>query len=82
MKMVAASKLRRAQEKAEAVSTLCSMNGAMIARLQRIFKWAKAQHCWSEQALIKASSLVISADRGLCGGFNGGLHSQNKNMRS
>lgn len=72
MKMVAASKLRRAQEQAEASQPYATTMAQMLARV-------------SENVTITADSpkllagtgshqrhllIVVTADRGLCGGFN------------
>ena len=79
MKMVAAAKLRRAQDSAE--------KGRPYAdRMQQIINSlaAKADPASAPQLLVgngrdKAHLLVvISADRGLCGGFNGAITRQTR----
>ena len=76
MKMVAASKLRRSQEKAEAAKPYSSRLEEMLSSL--------ASSAISGEGVIKLltgtgkqdSYLVIpvTADRGLCGGFNSSIN--------
>ena len=74
MKMVAAAKLRRAQENAEQSRPYSSLMSAMIASLA-----AKADPTLGPTLLVGTGRsanhllVVVSADRGLCGGFNGGI---------
>ena len=74
MKMVAAAKLRRAQENAEQSRPYSSRMSAMIASLA-----AKADPTSGPTLLVGTGRsanhllVVVSADRGLCGGFNGGI---------
>jgi len=74
MKMVAAAKLRRAQENAEQARPYSSRMSAMIASLA-----AKADASTAPLLLVGNGKsdhhllVVVSADRGLCGGFNGGI---------
>jgi F-type H+-transporting ATPase subunit gamma len=76
MKMVAASKLRRAQEQAEAARPYAERMGRMIDALS-----ANVQKGTSLPPLMigtgsdkKHLLVVVTSDRGLCGGFNGGLY--------
>jgi len=80
MKMVAAAKLRRAQEAAE--------KGRPYAdRMQQIVNSlaGKADPSSAPQLLVGNGNdkthllLVVSADRGLCGGFNGSITRQTRN---
>ena len=80
MKMVAAAKLRRAQDSAE--------KGRPYAdRMQQIINSlaAKADSVSAPQLLVGNGQdrthllVVISADRGLCGGFNGAITRQTRN---
>ena len=80
MKMVAAAKLRRAQDSAE--------RGRPYAdRMQQIVNSlaAKADPSSAPQLLVGNGQdkthllVVISADRGLCGGFNGAITRQTRN---
>lgn len=74
MKMVAAAKLRRAQENAEQSRPYSLRMSAMIASLA-----AKADQNSGPTLLVGTGRVnnhllvVVSADRGLCGGFNGGI---------
>ena len=79
MKMVAAAKLRRAQEAAEAGRPYADRMRGVIANLA-----AKADSSSAPALLVgngKSAShllVVISADRGLCGGFNGSITRQTR----
>lgn len=73
MKMVAASKLRRAQLQAEASQPYASRMAAMLSRLV-----AKMDAGGAAPLLMSGTGrddvhllVVITSDRGLCGGFNG-----------
>ncbi|WP_448190122.1 F0F1 ATP synthase subunit gamma [Azospirillum sp. sgz301742] len=75
MKMVAASKLRRAQEQAEASRPYAERMGRMLTSLA-----ANVQNGAGGPKLMTGSGsdqvhllVVISSDRGLCGGFNGSI---------
>ena len=75
MKMVAASKLRKAQEQAEASQPYARAMAAMLARLAA----ATAGAATGPTLLVGTGKtnrhllVVMSSDRGLCGGFNGNL---------
>jgi len=80
MKMVAAAKLRRAQEAAE--------KGRPYAdRMQQIINSlaSKADPSSAPQLLVGNGNdkthllVIVSADRGLCGGFNGAITRQTRN---
>ena len=79
MKMVAAAKLRRAQEAAESGRPYADRMRGVIANLA-----AKADASSAPALLVgngKSEShllVVISADRGLCGGFNGSITRQTR----
>ena len=76
MKMVAASKLRRSQEKAEAARPYSSRLEEMLSSL--------ASSCTSGEGVIQLLTgtgkdeqyliVPITADRGLCGGFNSNIN--------
>ena len=74
MKMVAAAKLRRAQDNAEQSRPYAERMKAMIADLA-----ARTDSTNGPTLLVgngKSENhllVVVSADRGLCGGFNGGI---------
>ena len=74
MKMVAAAKLRRAQDNAEQSRPYAERMKAMIADLAARTDSSNGPTLLvgngkSENHLL----VVVSADRGLCGGFNGGI---------
>ena len=75
MKMVAASKLKRAQEQAQASQPYASAMAGMMSRVAGGVVIGPA----SPKLLIGTGSnqtqllVVITSDRGLCGGFNGNL---------
>jgi len=74
MKMVAAAKLRRAQDNAEQARPYSSRMSSMIASLA-----AKTDSTSGPTLLVGTGReaqhlvVVVSADRGLCGGFNGSI---------
>ena len=74
MKMVAAAKLRRAQDNAEAARPYAARMTEMIQNLGR-----KAAPETAPPMLVGTGDdkrvllVVVSADRGLCGGFNGSM---------
>lgn len=75
MKMVAASKLKKAQDQAEASQPYAKAMGEMLARVAAGVTITDA----SPKLLIGTGSeqthllIVVTSDRGLCGGFNGNL---------
>ncbi len=81
MKMVAAAKLKKAQNAAEAAQPYASALAAMMGRVASGMTLSSQ----SPKLLIGTGSeqshllVVISSDRGLCGGFNGNLLRFTKN---
>jgi F-type H+-transporting ATPase subunit gamma len=75
MKMVAASKLRRAQEQAEASQPYAQAMADMLSRVAKNVVISEA----SSKLLVGTGSdkihllIAVTADRGLCGGFNANL---------
>ena len=75
MQMVAAAKLRRAQEAAEAARPYASRMEDVLGNLGRIYKNSES----ASPYLIGTGKddvqllVVASADRGLCGGFNSNI---------
>ena len=75
MKMVAASKLKKAQDQAESSQPYAQAMGEMLARVAAGVTVTDA----SPKLLIGTGSdkthllIVVTSDRGLCGGFNGNL---------
>ena len=74
MKMVAAAKLRRAQEAAESGRPYATRMRAVIASLAANADKSSASELLAGRTVVKTHLLVIiSADKGLCGGFNGSV---------
>lgn len=74
MKMVAAAKLRRAQEAAESGRPYATRMRSVIASLAAKADKASASPLLVGREDVKTHLLVIiSADKGLCGGFNGSV---------
>ena len=72
MKMVAAAKLRRAQEKVIASRPYAKQIQDVLARLAQA--QTDASHPLLEKRPVKrAGYILITSDRGLCGGFNANL---------
>ena len=72
MKMVAASKLRRAQEQAEESQPYAKAMGGMLSRLAQnvVISTASPKLLAGTGSDKKSLIIVVTADRGLCGGFN------------
>lgn len=74
MKMVAASKLKKAQDQAESSQPYARSMAAMMARVAANMPAAGGPKLLVGTGHDKIRLLVIvTADRGLCGGFNGNL---------
>ncbi len=75
MQMVAAAKLRRAQEAAEAARPYAERMGNVLSNLGRIYKTSET----ASPYLIGSGKddvhllIVATAERGLCGGFNANI---------
>ena len=69
MKMVAAAKLRRAQDAAVAARPYAEKLQAVLANLSRREE-ADAHPLLSQRGRGRALVILMTADRGLCGGFN------------
>lgn len=71
MKMMAAAKLRKAQEKVVAARPYARQLQDVLARLAQA---ADARHPLLEQREVKTIAyVVVTADRGLCGGYNANI---------
>ncbi len=75
MKMVAASKLRRAQEHAQAAQPYAQAMSDMMARVAQnvVVNASSSKLLAGTGSDQKHLIVVVSADRGLCGGFNSTL---------
>ena len=72
MEMVAAAKLRRAQERAESSRPYSERMKDIVARL--VSHMPNLKNELVEQREVKNSAfIVVAADKGLCGGYNSGL---------
>jgi F-type H+-transporting ATPase subunit gamma len=70
MKMVAAAKLRRAQESAEASRPDTETLRGTLARLASVSSDVSHPLLVKRDEVRKVGYVVVTADRGLCGGFN------------
>ena len=81
MKMVAASKLRRAQEQAEASQPYARSMAGMLARLSAnvVINEASPKLLAGTGSDKKQLIVLVTADRGLCGGFNANIVKEARN---
>lgn len=70
MKMVAAAKLRRAQERAEASRPYTETLKGTLARLVGVSSDVEHPLLAKREDVLKVGYIVVTADRGLCGGYN------------
>jgi F-type H+-transporting ATPase subunit gamma len=70
MKMVAAAKLRRAQERAEASRPYTETLQGTLARLVGVSSDVEHPLLVKRDEVLKTGYIVVTADRGLCGGYN------------
>ncbi len=70
MKMVAAAKLRRAQEAAEASRPYTETLQGTLARLAGLSTDVEHPLLAKRAEVTKVGYIVVTADRGLCGGYN------------
>lgn len=83
MKMVAAAKLRRSQERAEAVRDYYTHMHGMVSHLLKKSRQdlAKEPLLLTGHEQLKVHLLiVVTTDRGLCGGFNGAVIREAKSV--
>ena len=73
MKMVAAAKLRKAQEQALASRPYCSSMEKIVSSLAKKLIDNAPDLLRGKKEIKKQLLVVFSADRGLCGGFNGSI---------
>ena len=73
MKMVAAAKLRKAQEQAIASRPYCSSMQKIVSSLANKLIDNAPDLLKGKKEIKKQLLVVFSADRGLCGGFNGSI---------
>ena len=74
MKMVAAAKLKRAQDNAEKTRPYAEKMREVVTSLTKKINQSNFKFAKKNSNTIKTSLLLVcSADRGLCGGFNGSI---------
>ncbi|NLT21374.1 MAG: F0F1 ATP synthase subunit gamma [Syntrophomonadaceae bacterium] len=73
MKMVAAAKLRRAQESAEASRPYTETLQGTLARLTAVAYDVTHPLLEKREDILKVGYIVVTADRGLCGAFNSNI---------
>lgn len=70
MQLVAASKLRRAQEAAAGPRAYAQMALAILARLRRVAGGESEFHLFTERPVKSRLLIVVTGDRGLAGAYN------------
>jgi F-type H+-transporting ATPase subunit gamma len=70
MKMVAAAKLRRAQEAAESSRPYTETLQGTLARLSGVAMDVKHPLLAKREEVRKVGYIIVTADKGLCGGYN------------
>jgi F-type H+-transporting ATPase subunit gamma len=73
MKMVAAAKLRRAQARLVNARPYAEKTGELLSQMVRLIEGEPHPIFVRREPARKAEFLVLTSDRGLCGGFNGNL---------
>jgi F-type H+-transporting ATPase subunit gamma len=73
MRMVAASKLRRAQEKIVATRPYARRLGRLMGHLTSVVADRRRYPLLVERDLTRVCLVVVTADRGLCGSFNNNI---------
>lgn len=73
MKMVAAAKLRRAQEHAQASRPYTETLQGTLARLAAVSFDVRHPLLEKREDVRKVGYIVVTSDRGLCGGYNGNI---------
>lgn len=73
MKMIAAAKLRKAQENILAIRPYAYSLRDMIAHLSELNEEISSLELLAKRPVEKVLIVTVAADRGLCGGFNGNV---------
>jgi F-type H+-transporting ATPase subunit gamma len=73
MKMVAAAKLRKAQEQALASRPYTSLMDSVVSKISSKAIGSSIDLLSGKEEIKTHLLVVFSADRGLCGGFNGSI---------
>ena len=82
MKMVSAAKLRRAQENIIAARPYAEKMYEMISSISSKLPAEESHPLFEAKEEGKTEVVVITSDRGLCGGFNSGLIKLTENFRA
>lgn len=72
MYMVAAAKMRRAQEAIESARPYAEQLDLTLRRLQSSIE-SDSHPLFQDRPVERVAAVVVTADRGLCGGFNGNV---------
>ncbi|MGB0429951.1 MAG: ATP synthase F1 subunit gamma [Bacteroidia bacterium] len=78
MKMVAAAKLRKAQQKIQQMRPYAEKMTEMLGNVSGNLEGSAAEKYYTDKSGGKTLFVLISADRGLCGSFNAGLYKELK----
>ena len=73
MQMVAASKMRKAQQAALAGRPYAELMNEVLARAGRRAQGFQPSACWRSARSASACVILVSTDKGLCGGLNSNL---------
>jgi F-type H+-transporting ATPase subunit gamma len=73
MKMVSANKLRRSQERLKQAAEYEKLMGSMLGRSAAGLEQVSDALC-AKRDVQRSLVLLVTSDRGLCGGFNNNLH--------
>lgn len=73
MKMVSAAKLRRAQQKIQQMRPYAVKMNELLGNVSGNVEGSTSQKYFNSQGGSKSLYVLVTADRGLCGGFNSGL---------
>lgn len=73
MKMVAASKLRKAQQKIQQMRPYSEKLSEILGNVSGSIEGSESEKYYTERESGKVLFVVVTADRGLCGGFNSNL---------
>lgn len=78
MKMVSAAKLRRAQQKIQQMRPYAEKMTEMLGNVSGNLEGSEAEKYYEDKEGGKTLYVVVTADRGLCGGFNSSLFKELK----
>src|SRR5207249_766813 len=73
MNMIAAARLRRAQQKAESARPYADRLAEILQDVMASSGGAARHPLMAQREVKRIAAIVVTADRGLCGAFNGGI---------